>query len=69
MQIIPGPGSFTYIADSGDWRLSVALNRFEIQPQVGEYEYQSGINLDNLAILIVSAKAHAIANNINWNGN
>jgi hypothetical protein len=68
MQIIPGPGSFTYVADSGDWRLRVGGGVFEIQPQVGGFDYTSGINLDNLATLIVSAKAHAIANNINWNG-
>jgi hypothetical protein len=68
MQIIPGPGSFTYVADSGDWRLRVGDGAFEIQPQVGGLEYASGINLDNLASLIVSAKAHAVANGIDWGG-
>ena len=69
MQIITYPGRFVYIATSNDWRLDVSENRFEILPQVGRYEYQSGINLDNLAALIVAAKAHAIANGINWSGN
>ncbi len=68
MQIIPGPGSFTYVADSGDWRIAVGGGRFEIQPQVGGLEYASGLNLDNLASLIVSAKAHAVANGIAWGG-
>jgi hypothetical protein len=68
MQIIPGPGSFTYVANSGDWRLRVGGGSFEIQPQVGGLEYASGLNLDNLAALIVSAKAHAVANGINWSG-
>jgi hypothetical protein len=69
MQIIPRPGAFTYIADTGDWRIVVANGAFDIQPQVGGYEYSSGTNLDNLAALIVAAKAHATANGINWSGN
>jgi hypothetical protein len=69
MQIIVYPGSFVYIASSGDWRLHVAEGSFRIMPQVGELEYSSGINLDNLAALIVSAKAHATANGISWSGN
>jgi hypothetical protein len=68
MQIIPGPGSFTYVADSGDWRLRVGGGAFEIQPQVGGLEYASGVNLDNLAALIVNAKAHAVEHGINWGG-
>lgn len=40
-----------------------------IQPQVGGWEYASGINLDNLAALIVAAKADAIARGFNWGGN
>lgn len=69
MQVIPLPGSFIYVAGTGDWRLLVGNGTFEIQPQVGAWEYGSGINLDNLATLIVDAKAHAIANGINWSGN
>jgi hypothetical protein len=69
MQIITYPGSFVYIAETGDWRLRVANGSFCILPQVGDLEYGSGNNLDNLATLIVAAKAHAVANGINWAGN
>jgi hypothetical protein len=69
MQVTALPGSFVYIADTGDWRIVVGNGAFDIQPQVGGYEYSSGINLDNLAVLIVAAKAHATANGINWSGN
>jgi hypothetical protein len=69
MQIIPTPGKITYIASTGDWRLAVGDGAFAIQPQVGGWEYSSGVNLDNLAALIVAAKAHATANGINWSGN
>lgn len=68
MQIITYPGRFIYIAATGDWRLDVSQNRFEILPQVGGWEYASGTNLDNLAALIVEAKAHAIAQGIVWEG-
>lgn len=68
MQIISYPGAFLYIAETGDWRLYVANGVFRMEPQVGELEYASGINLDNLAALIVSAKAHATANGIDWAG-
>jgi hypothetical protein len=68
MQIISYPGAFLYIAETGDWRLYVASGVFRMEPQVGELEYASGINLDNLAALIVSAKAHATANGIDWAG-
>lgn len=66
MEVIISPGVFTYVANTGDWRLVVADGRFEVQPQVGGLEYASGTNLDNLASLIVAAKAHAIANGIDW---
>jgi hypothetical protein len=68
MQVIPGAGSYTYIAETGDWRLLVGGGTFAILPQVGGWEYSSGVNLDNLAALIVSAKAHAVANGIDWSG-
>jgi hypothetical protein len=68
MQIIPYPGSFLYIAATGDWRLYVATEVFRIEPQVGGWEYSSGVNLDNLAALIETAKAHATANGIAWGG-
>lgn len=63
------PGTFTYIAETGDWRIIVRNGFFGISPQVGELEYTSGTNLDNLAALIVEAKAHAVANGIIWTGN
>jgi hypothetical protein len=69
MQIIYGAGSYTYIAATGDWRLLVGGGTFAILPQVGGWEYSSGVNLDNLAALIVAAKAHATANGIDWSGN
>lgn len=69
MTVIPRPGSYEYIASTGDWRLLVGGGAFNILPQVGGWEYGSGVNLDNLAALIVSAKAHAEANGINWSGN
>lgn len=69
MIILTGPASFTYAADTGDWRLFVSDEKFEILPQVGVWEYSSGANLDNLAALIVEAKAHAIAHGIDWSGN
>jgi hypothetical protein len=68
MTVIPGQGSYTYIADTGDWRLSVGGGTFTILPQVGGFEYASGLNLDNLAALIVAAKTHAVANGIDWSG-
>lgn len=69
MQVIAQPGTYIYVSDGGDWRLHVSAGRFEILPQVGGWEYGSGINLDNLAALIVAAKAHAVANGIGWEGN
>lgn len=69
MTVIPLPGVFVYVATTGDWRVSVGGGSFEILPQVGGWEYSSGINLDNLAALIVDAKAHAEANGINWSNN
>jgi hypothetical protein len=69
MVVIPRLGSFEYVALTGDWRLVVGNGEFNLLPQVGGLEYSSGINLDNLAALIVAAKAHAEANGINWSGN
>jgi hypothetical protein len=58
--------SITYLSDAGDWALMVSNNNYEILPQVGGLIYQSGVNLDNLAKLIVEAKSHAIENGITW---
>jgi hypothetical protein len=69
MIIINYPGKFVYISPTGDWRIVVGGGRFEVLPQVGGWEYSSGVNLDNLAALIVSAKALATTNGINWSGN
>lgn len=66
MRVIRKTESILYLADSGDWGLQVSDESFEILPQVGGLVYQSGINLDNLAKLIVDAKAHAIENEITW---
>lgn len=68
MQVITAIGQVTYVASTGDWRLVVGNGTFEIQPQVGGLEYSSGINLDNLAALIVEAKADALERGINWSG-
>lgn len=69
MQVITSTERVTYVASTGDWRLVVGDGCFEILPQVGGWEYQSGVNLDNLAALIVDAKADALARGINWSGN
>jgi hypothetical protein len=69
MQVITALGKITYITDTGDWRLVVGDGVFEILPQVGLWEYTSGINLDNLAALITDAKADALARGVNWSGN
>jgi hypothetical protein len=68
MQIIPKAHSITYASDTSDWRLTLEPGVFRIEPQVGAWEYASGTNLDHLAALIVSAKAHATANGVNWDG-
>ena len=68
MQIQQSTGRTVYIADTGDWRVAAQDGQFEILPQVGGWEYSSGVNLDNLAALIVAAKAHATANGIDWSG-
>lgn len=61
------PGRLTYTASTGDWRLTVADGIFVIHPiATGGLEYSSGVNLDHLAALIVSAKADAVARGIAW---
>ena len=60
---------FEYIAETGDWRIRVGDGLFQILPQVGGYEYESGTNLENLANLILFAKQHALENNVNWENN
>lgn len=60
---------YEYIAETGDWRIRIGDGLFQILPQVGELDYGSGINLENLANLILFAKQHAIENNIDWENN
>ena len=69
MTVLSFPGRFVYISAAGDWRLEIEDGRFGILPQVGAWDYSSGINLDSLAALIVAAKAHAVSNGINWGTN
>ena len=66
MIIIAKTDSILYLSDSGDWGLRVTNELKEILPQVGGLIYESGVNLDNLAALIIEAKAHAIQNGIQW---
>jgi hypothetical protein len=66
MTIIEKTESILYLSDGGDWALQVGNESFEILPQGGGLVYQSGVNIDNLAQLIVEAKAHAIENGITW---
>ena len=68
MDIIIEPGRATYTAVTGDWRIVIDRGVFEIQPQVGQLIYESGLNLDNLATLIVAAKADALERGIDWSG-
>lgn len=60
-----------YRYDGGGWRIEVvaeqAGTRYEITTTpTGSLTFSSGINLDELAELIVAAKAHTTANGINW---
>lgn len=66
MNVIIKTDSILYLSDAGDWALRVTNETKEILPQAGGLTYQSGTNLDNLAQLIVDAKAHSIQNGIEW---
>jgi hypothetical protein len=66
MKVISKTESILYLSDGGDWALQISNESFEILPQVGGLVYQSGVNLDNLANLIIEAKEHAIQNEIIW---
>ena len=66
MNVISKTDSILYISDAGDWGLRITNEQKEILPQVGGLVYQSGFNLDNLAQLIIEAKAHSIQNGIIW---
>ena len=71
MQVELINAQYVYTPTSNDWRLIIDNDHFEIQSNIqsGLLTYASGINLDNLAQLIIDAKTHAIANGINWAGN
>jgi hypothetical protein len=66
MKVISKTETILYLSDGGDWALQVGNESFEILPQAGGLVYQSGVNLDNLANLIIEAKEHAIQNEIIW---
>ena len=66
MKVISKTESFLYLSDGGDWALRVSEDEFEILPQGGGLVYQSGVNLDNLAQLIIEAKEYAMQNEIIW---
>jgi hypothetical protein len=60
--------------ESNGWRVTVESlasgSRFIIESiNTGGFEFESGTNLDQLATLIVDAKADAISRGINWSGN
>ena len=57
------------VYDSGDWRITIDLAEpaFIIFPKLtGMLVYKSGTNLDNLASLIVAAKADCAARGVAW---
>lgn len=61
----------SYLADTGDWRFIVdQINgTFTVVPNVGTgWEYASGTNHENLANLILQAKADCVASGIDWTG-
>jgi hypothetical protein len=66
MKVISKTETILYLSDGGDWALQISNENFEILPQAGGLVYQSGVNLDNLAQLIIDAKEHAIQNEIIW---
>jgi len=70
VQVATKPGCVAYTISSQDWRIEIDNGRFKIVAiATGGLEYSSGVNLDNLAALIVVAKADAVARGIAWDGN
>jgi hypothetical protein len=72
MTITVSPASVRY-EDHG-WRVSVVEERgalvFAVESiNTGSFAFDSGTNLDQLAALIVAAKADALSRGINWSGN
>jgi hypothetical protein len=70
MYIEVKPPRVIYTAETNDWRLSIGDGLFVIEPiATGGLVYSSGVNLDNLAALIVAAKEDAIGlRGTNWEG-
>jgi hypothetical protein len=72
MKITVSPATIKY--EEHGWRVSVSENRgalnFAVESiNTGGFEFESGTNFDQLAALIVAAKADALSRGINWSGN
>lgn len=69
MQVTQTTQGYRYEQD--DWRLDITDGReglaFEVVSlSTGGFVFESGVNLDRLAALIIDAKADAIARGLNW---
>lgn len=67
---VKGP-VITYTSDANDFILTVVQgvdgNSFSLLSNAtGTWDFSSGRNLDNLALLLTEARAHAEANAIDW---
>lgn len=73
MEIIHEADRDRFIASTGDWVIDVfaqgAAVTIVIISQRGDFTFNSGINLDNLATFIVEVKADCVARGLNWSGN
>lgn len=72
MKITVSPATVNY--EEHGWRVSVSDSRgamsFSVESiNTGGFDFESGTNLDQLAALIVAAKADAVSRGINWSGN
>lgn len=71
MTIAVVDGELRYKADTADWQVTLRPydqpQEFVIEPiMTGEFTYASGVNLDNLAQLLVDAKADALQRGLDW---
>lgn len=69
MQVTQTTHGYRYEQD--DWRVEITDGReglaFEVVSlATGGFVFESGVNLDRLAALIVAAKADAVARGLNW---
>ena len=69
MQVTQTTQGYRYEQD--DWRVEITDGRdglaFEVVSlATGGFVFESGVNLDRLAAIIVSAKADAVARGLNW---